>query len=551
MSTVDVAVVGRGLIGSAAARHLAEAGLAVALVGPAEPGDRQSSPGPFSSHADEGRITRICDESPVWSSLAARSIRRYPDIEARSQIPFHDGRGLLVSTPSLEEWIDAGLVMGATVKKVDRDWVLDQTGIRLPSDAPAAYESPPAGLINPRKLVAAQTSLAARAGAVVITDAVNELGPGPDGFVISGQWGSLDARQVLVATGAFGRHLYRDQLELERRPRTVLLAEMVPTGALPSLILGPPPDSRLDSLYWVPPVRYPDGRVYLKIGGSLAANPLLDDDEELVEWFHGDGDPRRGRRAPIVPGHPPARHDDPVDDDDPVRHHRYPVRTSVDRVDRRRRGGRRRGQRGGRPSRPTSSVVWQRRCSSATIQPTIPIRRSSPRHCGAARLPPSTPPERELIVDPPSPVGEATQPASEPHRCPPAADRDGDAHPPRSSRSSAPGVGRRHLCCTRRPTSTSAVRPVVARSRSPGRSAGSFPAAGPPGPGSTLSALVSAAVAVSMVAPAASAETIGPDRCDPTISTCVTAGPVADYTGPVSSANAPLHRGRLSAAPRP
>ena len=70
----DVAVVGRGLIGSAAARHLAESGMQVVVIGPDEPADRRLSLGPFCSHPDEGRITRVAGRTPIWSQMAARSI---------------------------------------------------------------------------------------------------------------------------------------------------------------------------------------------------------------------------------------------------------------------------------------------------------------------------------------------------------------------------------------------------------------------------------------------------------------------------------------------
>ena len=53
-----IAIIGRGLIGSAAARHLAEAGHEVVLIGPGEPANYASHPGVFGSHYDEGRITR-------------------------------------------------------------------------------------------------------------------------------------------------------------------------------------------------------------------------------------------------------------------------------------------------------------------------------------------------------------------------------------------------------------------------------------------------------------------------------------------------------------
>ena len=85
------------MIGSAAARHLAEDGVSTALIEPTEPVDRQGSAGPFSSHPDAGRITRVFDRSPVWSTLAARSIDRYGDIESRSGIGFYNNSGVVAA----------------------------------------------------------------------------------------------------------------------------------------------------------------------------------------------------------------------------------------------------------------------------------------------------------------------------------------------------------------------------------------------------------------------------------------------------------------------
>lgn len=308
----DVAVVGRGLIGSAAARHLAESGRSVVAVGPDEPIDWTTWDGPFSSHGDEGRITRIGDADPVWSNLAARSIERYADLEERSGIVFHRPCGLLASTGDDAGWIATARAAGAWVASVDPEWVRTKLGVTLPAGASATFEGPPAGLINPRRLVEAQNLLARRAGASIVARPVRSLtlaggGPGDGGVEIGGSWGSVRARRVIVATGAFGHHLLDPVLDgrtlpIIRRPRTVLVAELdrAPAGhpgdgALPSLIMREPIDDRLESIYWVPPVPYPDGRTCLKIGGSLAANPTIGDgpsgEAELVEWFHGSGDP--------------------------------------------------------------------------------------------------------------------------------------------------------------------------------------------------------------------------------------------------------------------
>jgi len=59
---------------------------------------------------------------------------------------------------------------------------------------------------------------------------------------------------------------------------------------IPTFVCGQPPDDRVDEIYWVPPVAYPDGSIRIKIGGNLKHFTPLGNDE-LVDWFHGDGNP--------------------------------------------------------------------------------------------------------------------------------------------------------------------------------------------------------------------------------------------------------------------
>lgn len=68
-----VIIVGRGMMGAAAARHLSGMIDGVALIGPGEPAERKSHHGVFASHYDEARITRSFDDNMVWAMLAARS----------------------------------------------------------------------------------------------------------------------------------------------------------------------------------------------------------------------------------------------------------------------------------------------------------------------------------------------------------------------------------------------------------------------------------------------------------------------------------------------
>ena len=286
---VTVAVIGRGMIGSAAARHLAESGISTALIGPLEPEDRKTSPGPFSSHPDEGRITRIFGRTPVWAALAAASLARYSDIAARSGINFYTASGCAAVFPDASTWIAAAEGYELEASMVSADWLRERTGIAAPPGNEIAFESAPAGHINPRRLVAAQAVLAEMAGASVIEHAGETVSRSNSCFEVAGVWGSLTADRVLIATGAFGAELMDRELDLERRARTTLMAEMEPRAELPTLISAAP-DERLHEIYWCPPVPYPFGKTCLKAGGNMVDTRVLESGD-LVEWFHSDGDP--------------------------------------------------------------------------------------------------------------------------------------------------------------------------------------------------------------------------------------------------------------------
>ncbi|MEM9464622.1 MAG: FAD-dependent oxidoreductase [Actinomycetota bacterium] len=287
---VEVAVIGRGMIGSGAGRHLAESGTTVALIGPGEPADRRGSDGPFCSHPDEGRITRIAGRNEMWTEVAARSCGRYADIEARSGIGFHTPTGVIVGYADAADWVVRASEWGSDAHLVDADTVRAETGIAIENGLGIVREGAPAGHINPRGLVAAQTALTAAAGGTVIDAAVTAVERRTDGFELSGSFGSIGARRILVATGAFGSELFDWRLDVERRARTTVMARLTDDGRIPSLILDRPPDDRVHEIYWVPPVGYPDGSVRIKIGGNLKETILLEPGD-LTDWFHGDGDP--------------------------------------------------------------------------------------------------------------------------------------------------------------------------------------------------------------------------------------------------------------------
>lgn len=290
---VDVVVVGRGLIGSAAARHLAEAGHRVALVGSGEPADYDAPGAVFASHYDAGRITRISSVSPIWSELAARSIRRYDDIAARSGIAFHVPAGLahVSSAPdAATAAVTNAINRGGSAREVTREWLYETTGIAVRPDHPGGlfFEDAPAGTIAPRKLVAAQTALAVAAGAVTFERPATAVRPHANGVVVDAQE-SISASRVLLATGAYGAALVGVDLRLEQRLRTIVLAELGPGEDIPSFIDEAPADPNLDEIYWVPPRQFPDGRTMLKIGGDSLPCHTATSSDDIAAWFRAGG----------------------------------------------------------------------------------------------------------------------------------------------------------------------------------------------------------------------------------------------------------------------
>jgi len=286
----ELVVVGRGMIGSAATRHLAEAEHSVTLVGPSEPDDYDGD-GPFASHYDQARVTRMTGFDERWSSWARASIERYGEISARSGIDFHDPVGLVMMAHDASQAASNGTELGADVSMLTSDELFDRYGIASASPAhDIAFEGPPAGIINPRKLVDAQIACAERAGANVINDAVTALDD--EGSQVSLKLRSgrtLSADRVLLCTGAYGAELIGVDLPLERKLRTTVLAELGDGPDLPALIVHHLANPRLEGAYWTPPVASPDGRTFFKIGGDSLPVAHASSTEEIDHWFNGGG----------------------------------------------------------------------------------------------------------------------------------------------------------------------------------------------------------------------------------------------------------------------
>jgi sarcosine oxidase len=305
MDTIyDVVVVGNGMFGAAATRHLSARGARVVAVGPDEPADWKTHDGVFSSHYDQGRITRVIDADPVWAQLAQRSIAIYPELEAKSGVTFHHRSGGVWIYPQIPAALGrmqqaeaVGRTFGAEFDRLtDEDVVSRFPFLRVPPDAITLWERGPAGHIDPRSMVRAQLAVAAKQGATVVRQTVTGYTRRNDVFEVTTDGGTrVRAAKLLIAAGAYTNHLLHRPLAMQLKARTVLLAEIDETEArrlqgLGSTILWLADDPVLDSVYSTPAVRYPDGKLCIKIGGSRHTPYLLETPQQFREWFQGSGD---------------------------------------------------------------------------------------------------------------------------------------------------------------------------------------------------------------------------------------------------------------------
>ena len=292
---IKLAVIGRGLIGSAAARHLSKMGHDVALIGPDEPADFSHHGGVFGSHYDEGRITRSFDPGPFWRQMNRAAIARYGEIAAESGVEFYREAGALhVGHRETTDVASVGKICAEDGIPCEEyyDTALAERFPFLRSTAgmQGYFEPRNAGYISPRRLVRAQTIAAERAGAGIIDEPALGISESGSGVTIRTRSGHVEAERVLVAAGGHTQSLLGRSLGFTVYARTVAMfrlgaAEVQRLAGMPSMrCLGP----KGDNPYILPPIPYPDGETWLKLGGDPVDLPL-ESEADIKDWFRSGG----------------------------------------------------------------------------------------------------------------------------------------------------------------------------------------------------------------------------------------------------------------------
>ena len=324
----DLAVIGAGPLGAACARHAAEAGARVVLIGPEEPADPAAHEGTWSGHYDQGRLCHVLEVPLLTSLLAMRSRRRFADLIARTGIDFLTPTHSVTVLPDREPgqdadsaslWFDAEPLarnaadLGVAVDRLDeRALAAAYPGLRFEPGHVALREQD-AFILNPRALVRAELAGALAAGAELVRDEVVATERRSDGVVVRSRGGEeWQAGSVVLATGAAtnATGLLERPLQLRTYGATVVLAEVdgPDAVAMPTMMMMKVRDGRrLFGGIVMAPVEYPDGRWYLKTSGSsLLANPL-ETREEIAAWVRTGGrsadiDEARELLGELLPG---------------------------------------------------------------------------------------------------------------------------------------------------------------------------------------------------------------------------------------------------------
>ncbi len=300
LNSYKFVVVGRGIMGSAAAMHLAAASDGVAMLGPTEAMAEDSSAVPKASHYDVGRVTRIADPDPFWSGVARRSIERYRMLEEATGKKIFNETGFMWADSreqNAEETFETTRKSGGKISKLEPS----ELESRFPyfsfePDITVLHQDGDGGTIDPRAYVAAMTERAVQQGASLIDGYATSIGATPDGVRVTTADGKeITAGQVMIATGAYAAFdsLSPVSIPLKTNKHTVVLVEVpnaTANGELASMpsLMSQPYGDRIGT-YTLPPLKYPDGKFYLKIGIE-GPRPPADNMDELNAWFRSGDD---------------------------------------------------------------------------------------------------------------------------------------------------------------------------------------------------------------------------------------------------------------------
>ena len=207
MRIFDVAIVGAGVMGAAAACELAREGLSVALI------DQSELPNPRAASVDHSKVFRFAYPDPFYVRLAMDSLKRWRELEEETGTRLLTETGALLigkRRPSFEtECYDAMRAEGCAVELLDRE----QVASRFPQFNTRAFEYgvfDPSGAITHAEIaLRALLDLARRRGVTIIERArvVDVRNAGSRVVVACDPAGDVECERAMIASGPWSRKL--------------------------------------------------------------------------------------------------------------------------------------------------------------------------------------------------------------------------------------------------------------------------------------------------------------------------------------------------------
>ncbi|MBB5620987.1 sarcosine oxidase [Pedobacter cryoconitis] len=298
MKEFDIIVIGKGLVGSAAAKYLSFTNKRIAVIGPDEPSDYDKAT-VFASHYDQARVQRLIGKDKVWTRLNLDSVKQYYTIQEQSGIHFHNPVGCLYVNPAgRDEYLNKAAYLASqfnldyTAYANGKELAADFNDYHFPESAQGLSEHSPSGLINPRLLLKAQLAIFEQHKGTNFKDTIIDITHHKRGYIVTSQEGhTYQAPKILLAAGSFVNfhNLAAQKLALQVKNEIILLAKVTPEQAselakLPSLLYEID-NTITEGIYLIQPVQYPDGHYYIKMGCNLPEDIYFDRIEQVQDWF--------------------------------------------------------------------------------------------------------------------------------------------------------------------------------------------------------------------------------------------------------------------------
>lgn len=291
---VDFLIVGNGMFGVAIARHLAPHAK-VTVVGPQV---RADGSGAYGAHHDEGRIIGDLSRDVVWSELNRRARDGMTELDPTLITPCgaltattRGGPGYLSTAARIREQ------QSAEIRSLTADEACSGFPMARFGPDETIWYQPAAGYFSPRRYVALATQSAQADGATITSGTVRVLHVSATGTEAELDDGyRLRGEAAIVASGAFaaGSDVLPVPVALRAKSEVYVMAELddqqaAELDAMPCInrTIDHP---QLADLYVLPPIRYPDGRTYLKIGANTMIDHWLPDPAAVRAWYDRGND---------------------------------------------------------------------------------------------------------------------------------------------------------------------------------------------------------------------------------------------------------------------